>query len=148
MVYVWGLVASGAAKKIKSHLQQQDWATFRPSYGKLGPKLVLTNGVPILLLSATCRPIAITSILKSLKLTRENISISRAELTQPKIRIIHIQMQPSLKSCNNVKHLYGPRNQTPNEKVIPGLVYSTTRHLDYASFESDQHCTGYTWRRE
>ncbi|OAV94131.1 hypothetical protein PTTG_09269, partial [Puccinia triticina 1-1 BBBD Race 1] len=84
MVYIWGLVASGKAKKIISHLKHQDRAIFRPLYGKLGSKLVLTNGVPLLLLSATCRPIAITGILKSLKLTRENISIQRADSLGPK----------------------------------------------------------------
>ena len=46
MVYIWGLVASGKAKKIISHLKHQDRAIFRPLYGKLGSKLVLTNGVP------------------------------------------------------------------------------------------------------
>jgi hypothetical protein len=99
-------------------------------YGKLGPKLVLTNGVPTLLLSATFRPVARTGILKILKITRKNISILREELTQAETCIICIQMQSSLKSCDNLKHLYGPRNQTPDEKVVPGLVYSTTRTLN------------------
>ncbi|KNE93314.1 hypothetical protein PSTG_13258 [Puccinia striiformis f. sp. tritici PST-78] len=75
MVFIWGLVASGRAKKIISHLKHQDRAIFRPSYGKLGSKLILTNGVPILLLSATCRPVAIAGILKSLKLTEDKINV-------------------------------------------------------------------------
>ncbi|OAV90543.1 hypothetical protein PTTG_08117 [Puccinia triticina 1-1 BBBD Race 1] len=126
MVYMWGLVASGKAKKIISHLKHQDRAIFRPSYGKLGSKLVLTNGVPLLLLSATCRPVAVTGILKILKLKRENVFFSKAELTRPEIRIIRIPMESSFKSCDDLGQLFGPREKTPDEKVVPSLIYSTT----------------------
>ncbi|OAV97620.1 hypothetical protein PTTG_01926 [Puccinia triticina 1-1 BBBD Race 1] len=68
MVYVWGLVASGLGKKISSHMKIQDRGIFRPSYGDLGARLLATYGVPILLLSATCRPVAIEKILNSLKM--------------------------------------------------------------------------------
>ncbi|KAI7948774.1 hypothetical protein MJO29_010439 [Puccinia striiformis f. sp. tritici] len=127
MVFIWGLVASGRAKKIISHLKHQDRAIFRPLYGKLGSKLILTNGVPILLLSATCRPVAIAGILKSLKLTEDNISFSRAELTRPEIRILRVTMTSSFKSCDDLSQLYGPQSQTPDEKVVPSLVYGTSR---------------------
>ncbi|OAV95772.1 hypothetical protein PTTG_02015 [Puccinia triticina 1-1 BBBD Race 1] len=117
------------AKKIISHLKHQDQAIFCPLYGKLGSKLVLTNGVPLLLLSATCRPIAVTGILKSLKLTRDNAFFLKAELTQPEILIIRIPMESSFKSCDNLGWLFGAREQTPDDKVVPSLIYSTTRAL-------------------
>ncbi|OAV95523.1 hypothetical protein, variant [Puccinia triticina 1-1 BBBD Race 1] len=129
MVYMWGLVALGKAKKIISHLKHQDRAIFRPSYGKLGSKLVLTNGVPLLLLSATCRPVAIAGVLKSLKLTSDNISFSRAELTRPEIQIIRIPMESLFKSCDDLLQLFGSRDQTPDAKVVPAMIYSTTRAL-------------------
>jgi hypothetical protein len=51
-----------------------------------GKKICVKNGVPLLLLSATCRPAAVTGILKSLKITHEKI-FSKAELTRTKIWI-------------------------------------------------------------
>ncbi|KAH9473209.1 hypothetical protein Pst134EA_000284 [Puccinia striiformis f. sp. tritici] len=129
MVYMWGLVASGKAKKMISHLKHQDQAIFQPSYGKLARKLVLTNGVPILLLSATCRPVAVKGILKSLKLTHDNVAFLRAELTRPEIRILRIPMASSFKSCDDLHQLFGPKEHTPNKKVVPSLVYLPTQSM-------------------
>ncbi|KAI7934516.1 hypothetical protein MJO28_016943 [Puccinia striiformis f. sp. tritici] len=129
MVYMWGLVASGKAKKMISHLKHQDQAIFQPSYGKLARKLVLTNGVPILLLSATCRPVAVKGILKSLKLTHDNVAFLRAELTRPEIRILRIPMASSFKSCDDLHQLFGPKEHTPDKKVVPSLVYLPTRSM-------------------
>ncbi|POW18527.1 hypothetical protein PSHT_05724 [Puccinia striiformis] len=129
MVYMWGLVASGKAKKMISHLKHQDRAIFQPSYGKLARKLVLTNGVPILLLSATCRPVAVKGILKSLKLTHDNVAFLRAELTRPEIRILRIPMASSFKSCDDLHQLFGPKEHTPDKKVVPSLVYLPTQSM-------------------
>ncbi|PLW07113.1 hypothetical protein PCANC_28466 [Puccinia coronata f. sp. avenae] len=38
MIYSWGLVAGGKAKKSKAHKRHQDRAVFRPSYGDLVSK--------------------------------------------------------------------------------------------------------------
>ncbi|OAV87062.1 hypothetical protein PTTG_10349, partial [Puccinia triticina 1-1 BBBD Race 1] len=67
MIYMWGLVASGQAKGLNSHGKIQDLSIFRPGYGNMGAKL-MAIGAPILLMSATCRPQAIDSILVSLKI--------------------------------------------------------------------------------
>ncbi|OAV85941.1 hypothetical protein PTTG_10406 [Puccinia triticina 1-1 BBBD Race 1] len=80
MVYVWGLVASGLGKKISSHMKIQDQGIFRPSYGDLGARLLATYGVPILLLFATCQPIAIEKILNSLKILPKNMEKIQGKL--------------------------------------------------------------------
>ncbi|POW12338.1 hypothetical protein PSTT_04595 [Puccinia striiformis] len=109
MIYVWGLVASGLGKKISSHFKLQDRGIFRPSYGDLGARLLATHGVPILLLSATCRPIAIEKILNSLKILPENMTIVQGELTRPEIRLIRVLMKASLGSCNALQRLFSTR---------------------------------------
>ncbi|KAA1077087.1 hypothetical protein PGTUg99_003960 [Puccinia graminis f. sp. tritici] len=73
MIHSWGLVASGKAKKSSSHGRTEDAVVFRPSYGELAAQLNATEGVPLLLLSATCRPKAVSSILKNLKLSEDNV---------------------------------------------------------------------------
>ncbi|KNF03954.1 hypothetical protein PSTG_03039 [Puccinia striiformis f. sp. tritici PST-78] len=142
MVFIWGLVASGKAKKIISHLKHQDQAIFRPSYGKLGSKLVLTDRAPILLLSATCRPVAVAGILKSLKLTRDSISFSEAELTQPEIRIICVPMESSFRSYNDLGQLFGSQEQTHDSKVVPSLIYSSTRALTMQALKVMKNARG------
>ena len=67
-----------------------------------------TNGVPILLLSATCQPIAIQSILCSLKLKEDNIKIICGELIWKEITIVCTQMASSLASCDDLLNIYGP----------------------------------------
>jgi hypothetical protein len=81
MIYIWGLVASGLGKKISSHVKLQDQGIFCPSYGDLGNRFLAAHGVPILLLSATCRPIVYDRILTSLKILPENILQVEEELT-------------------------------------------------------------------
>ncbi|POV99132.1 hypothetical protein PSHT_13634 [Puccinia striiformis] len=81
MVYIWGGI-------------------FRPSYGDLGARLLAAHGVPILLLSATCRPIAIDKILCSLKITPDNITLIKGELTRPEIRLIQVPMKSLLDSSD------------------------------------------------
>jgi superfamily II DNA helicase RecQ len=86
MIYIWGLVKSGPGKhlaKINGH--QQDVGFFWLSYGNLGGQLQSRNNIPILLLLATCRPIAVKAIKESLRLDDSEIDILRGELTWPKI---------------------------------------------------------------
>ncbi|PLW25067.1 hypothetical protein PCANC_28000 [Puccinia coronata f. sp. avenae] len=54
LIYSWGLVASGKAKKSSAHKRHQDKALFRPSYGDMGCRLMATISSPLLMLSATC----------------------------------------------------------------------------------------------
>ncbi|OAV89702.1 hypothetical protein PTTG_04788, partial [Puccinia triticina 1-1 BBBD Race 1] len=128
MIYVWGLVESSHGKKSFSIIiRHQDFSIFRPCYGKIGIHLQCQNKAPILLLSATCRPIAVDSILRSMKLTTKLINIIRGELTRPKIRIIRITMSKSLKSNLDLLDVFALRDETPDKDMIPTLIYSGTR---------------------
>ncbi|KAI7955715.1 hypothetical protein MJO29_007114 [Puccinia striiformis f. sp. tritici] len=129
MVYVWGLVASGKSKKLISHARHQDRAVFQPLYGELGQRLLATNGIPLLLLSATCRPQAIAAILVSLKITAEYMSFFRGEMARPEITIWRVPMKASLTLCNDLLQLFGPSSCIPDQDLVPTLIYSTTRHL-------------------
>jgi superfamily II DNA helicase RecQ len=131
MIYVWGLVASGLGKKISSHFKLQDRGIFRPSYGDLGARLLATHGIPILLLSATCRPIAIKKILESLKILPQNMTRVQGELTRPEIRLIRVTMKSSLGSCHDLKRLFSTRSEIPNNKIPPTLIYAPTRNLTW-----------------
>jgi superfamily II DNA helicase RecQ len=79
MIYVWGLVASGKIKGIVSHVRISNQGLFCPSYGKLGARLMATNGALLLLMSATCRPVAIACILNVLRLMMPQVHFVRAE---------------------------------------------------------------------
>ncbi|OAV96428.1 hypothetical protein PTTG_10591 [Puccinia triticina 1-1 BBBD Race 1] len=125
MVYVWGLVASGESKGLASHLKHMECGCFRPGYGGLGGRLMATNGTPLLMMSATCRPIAIKKILESLKLTEKMVGFVRAELTRPEIRMLRINMEYSLASSEDLAGLYSTQEQTPDSKIMPTLIYST-----------------------
>ncbi|OAV87768.1 hypothetical protein PTTG_11225, partial [Puccinia triticina 1-1 BBBD Race 1] len=129
MVYVWGLVASGESKGLASHLKHMERGCFWPGYGGLGGRLMATNGTPLLMMSATCRPIAIKKILESLKLTKNMVEFVQAKLTQPEICMLRINMEYSLASSEDLAGLYSTQEQTPNSKIIPTLIYSTTRNL-------------------
>ncbi|EFP89955.1 uncharacterized protein PGTG_16243 [Puccinia graminis f. sp. tritici CRL 75-36-700-3] len=69
---------------------------YEPSYGNLGGHLMTRNNMPILLMSATCRPVAIKAIRKSLKLPEETLWMLRGELTRPEIRFIRVTMDWSM----------------------------------------------------
>ncbi|KAA1108541.1 hypothetical protein PGT21_015839 [Puccinia graminis f. sp. tritici] len=129
MVYVWGLVANGQSKGLTSHLKHGERGVFRPGYGELAARLMATNGTPLLMMSTTCRPIAINSILESFKLTRQMVTFVEAELTRPEIRMLRIDMQKSLASSEDLADLFSTQEQTPDNEIIPTLIYSTTRNL-------------------
>ncbi|POW02979.1 hypothetical protein PSTT_11419 [Puccinia striiformis] len=127
MVYIWGLVASGLGKKITSHLKLQDRGIFRPSYGDLGARLLAAHGVPILLLSATCRPIAIDKILCSLKITPDNITLIKGELTRPEIRLIQVPTE-SLLGYPRGREIRGGHHDPAS--TFARRFHSTTGDLD------------------
>ncbi|POW12128.1 hypothetical protein PSHT_04140 [Puccinia striiformis] len=128
MIYSWGLVANRKARRSMAHRRHQDRAIFRPSYGDLGRALMATQNTPILLLSATCRPRAISAILKSLRITEHNMSFVRAELTRPEIRILRVPMECSLQSTKDLLKMFGPEKDIPNQKLAPTLIYSGNRN--------------------
>ncbi|KAA1123854.1 ATP-dependent DNA helicase sgs1 [Puccinia graminis f. sp. tritici] len=128
MIYSWGLVANKKAKKSSAHKRHQDRSIFRPSYGDIGRALMATQNTPILMLSATCRPLAITEILKSLRIPEDNMHFIRAELTRPEIRILRFPMKCSLKSTNDLGSMFGAEGDLANDKLPPTLIYSGTRN--------------------
>ncbi|EFP91556.2 uncharacterized protein PGTG_17610 [Puccinia graminis f. sp. tritici CRL 75-36-700-3] len=129
MVYIWGLVESSTSKTINSvHLRIEDYALFRPCYGKLGPHLLFRNNKPVLLLSATCRPVAVEGIMKSLKLNDDNLEILRGELTRPEIRIIRVTMDHSLASTLDLVKLFPSSKDVSDEDLVPTLIYSSSRN--------------------
>ncbi|KAH9462520.1 hypothetical protein Pst134EB_006412 [Puccinia striiformis f. sp. tritici] len=99
MIYMWGLVASA------------------------------TNGTPVLIQSATCRPLAIKAILESLRILPEDIDILQGELTRPEIRLIRVDMEHSLGSCDDLLAQFADIADTSNDELVPMLIYSTTRAL-------------------
>ncbi|KAI7952133.1 hypothetical protein MJO28_007817 [Puccinia striiformis f. sp. tritici] len=128
LLYGWGMVKSGKAKKSSAHKRHGDRAVFRPSYGQICRQLMATQGIPILLLSATCRSQALEAIQKNLKIPDENIDIVRAELTRPEIRILRFPMKSSLKSVKDLTEMFGKKEDVKNEEVVPTLIYSGTRN--------------------
>ncbi|POW06226.1 hypothetical protein PSTT_09089 [Puccinia striiformis] len=128
LLYGWGMVKSGKAKKSSAHKRHGDRAVFCPSYGQICRQLMATQGIPILLLSATCRPQALEAIQKNLKIPDENIDIVRAELTRPEIRILRFSMKSSLKSVKDLTEMFGKKEDVKNEEVVPTLIYSGTRN--------------------
>ncbi|PLW45183.1 hypothetical protein PCANC_11291 [Puccinia coronata f. sp. avenae] len=131
MIYLWGLVASRQSKTTASFDRIQDRAVFRPSYGCMATRLMATNNVPLLLLSATCRPIAVEAIRNNLWLLPEDLTIVNGELTRPEIRFIRITMQATLKSCDDLLRLYAPSTKVPAGKVVPTIIYSGTRNATF-----------------
>ncbi|OAV92770.1 hypothetical protein PTTG_27534 [Puccinia triticina 1-1 BBBD Race 1] len=126
MIYSWGLVASGKAKKSSAHKKTKDCSIFRPSFGNMSDQLSATEGVPILFLSATCRPVTIHGILKFLKITEDNINFIQGELTRPKIQILRVIMTSSLKSNQDLLPVI-EKPKSSNDQIEPTLIYSRTQ---------------------
>ncbi|OAV86184.1 hypothetical protein PTTG_30040 [Puccinia triticina 1-1 BBBD Race 1] len=118
MIYSWGLVANKEAKKSSAHKRHQD------SRSSCIPPI----NTPVLLLLATCRPIAVTKILKSLKIPEDNIAFSRAELTRPELRILRFPMEYSLKSAKDLLGMFPGKDEVENKEMVPTLIYSGTRN--------------------
>jgi hypothetical protein len=109
-------------------VHHQDQGTFCPSYGNLSSALLNKNKAPLLLMSGTCPPKAIKAIKNSLKLTQTDIHLIRGELTQTEICILRIPMSHSMSSCKDVAQTYPLACETPNDQLVPSLIYSGTCH--------------------
>ncbi|EHS63911.1 uncharacterized protein PGTG_20892 [Puccinia graminis f. sp. tritici CRL 75-36-700-3] len=141
MVYIWGLVASGQGKKAAAILiRYQDIGIFRPCYGNLGGHLLFRNNKTILLLSATCRPVAIKAIKASLKLDDDHVDMIHGELTRPEIRIIRIPMEKSLASSLDLIKLFPSASDVSNSDLVPSLVYSGSRNRTLTVMEVIHPC--------
>jgi superfamily II DNA helicase RecQ len=90
-----------------------------------------TNKIPLLMLSATCRPIAVDSILRNLKLQPTDIKMIEGELTRPEIRIIRVTMDHPLKSADDLLKIYAPHTATSANEIVPTLIYSGTRNATF-----------------
>lgn len=127
VIYSWGLVASGLAKGLQSHSQLDDVCEFRPSYGDLGQALTATDKVPVLLLSATCRPIAIERIWNSLKLTPQNRVQIQGELVRPEIRYIRIYLTRPLETAEDITQFI-PHQDVISDVDLPStIIYSRSQ---------------------
>ncbi|KAI7933831.1 hypothetical protein MJO29_016669 [Puccinia striiformis f. sp. tritici] len=136
MIYIWGLVDSSTSKTSTSaHYRFEDYGIFRPSYGKLGTQLLFQNKKPILLLSATCRPVVVEAIKKSLKLNNDSMIMIKGELTRPEIRMIRLTMTKSLASSLDVINLFPSCRDVPDDKMVPALVYSGSRNCTMTVME-------------
>lgn len=87
-----------------------------------------SNKTPVLILSATCRPIAIEEILVSLKIQNDNINIIRGELTRPEIRMIRMPLSRPLSSAEDLLSLIPQETSISNEDLAPALIYSGTQN--------------------
>ncbi|KAH9442979.1 hypothetical protein Pst134EB_027329 [Puccinia striiformis f. sp. tritici] len=129
MIYIWGLVETmRSLKKASLFARHQDSGIFRPCYGNLGGHLLFRNDKPILLLSATCRPVAIDAIKRSLKLTDANLDILCGELTRPEIRILRVPMANSLASALDLIKVFPSHKDVADDQMVPALVYSGSRN--------------------
>lgn len=136
VIYSWGLVASGQAKRLQIHCILQDVCEFRPSYGDLGKALLATDSVPLLLLSATCRPIAVQNILKSLSLLPRNITMIDGELIRPEIRWIRMYLTRPLYSCEDLAQLIPHKSEVLDEDMTQTLTYCGTQNATWTASES------------
>jgi superfamily II DNA helicase RecQ len=128
LIYHWGMVKSARRKKKSSALgRHEDRGIFRPSYGNLYSNLQARNGAPILLLSATCPPRPLRAIQRNLRLDSTKLVILQGELTCPEIRIICVFMKGSMTLFTDLEDLYSPISDIPNKKVVPSLIYFSTR---------------------
>ena len=130
MIFLWGLVASKPRKDMAaSFTQHEDQTVFCIAYSNIGDRLVATNNVPLLLLSATCQPIAVQSITLSLMLQPLDITMLDRELTRPEITLIRIPMESTLKSCDDLLRIFAPCTKVSDKKIIPIKIYLGTRNL-------------------
>ncbi|KAA1125442.1 hypothetical protein PGTUg99_012425 [Puccinia graminis f. sp. tritici] len=131
MVYLWGLVASKHSKTLIIFARLEDQAIFRPAYGHIGTRLMATDNVPILLLSATCRPEAVSAITSCLMLQPGDLSMIDGELTRPEIRFIRVYMESTLSSCDDLLRIFAPHTTTPAKEAVPMIIYSGTRNRTF-----------------
>lgn len=131
MVYTWGLVESGEAKRLASHARVNDGGVFRPSYGELARRFLILELIPLLLMSATCTPQAIFAILRNLKLDSRDVKFTRAELARPELRLIRRAFKRPLKA--SLRCVFAHHSLVPTDASPPTLVYAGTQNatLDF-----------------
>ncbi|KNE95915.1 hypothetical protein PSTG_10833 [Puccinia striiformis f. sp. tritici PST-78] len=130
MIYLWGLVTSRASKGMATFTGHEDRGPFCIALD-IATRLMATNNIPVLMLSATCRPIAVSPIPSSLPLQPSNMTMIDGELTRPEIRIICIPMEFTLQSCDDLLGIFATHSKSPAEKAIPMLIYSSNRNLTF-----------------
>ncbi|KAH9809151.1 P-loop containing nucleoside triphosphate hydrolase protein [Melampsora americana] len=138
MIYSWGLVESRKARHSSAHLRTQDRGVFRPSYGELGRSLTSTKA-PVLLLSATCCPVAVKAIKKNLKWRDADVVLLEGELVRQEIRLIRIPLQYSPKLGTDVQHFFAPRSVIPDSMIPQTLLYSNTQNQTLATHQAIHH---------
>ncbi|KAH9823039.1 hypothetical protein DFH28DRAFT_1118395 [Melampsora americana] len=138
MIYSWGLVESRDARHSSAHLRTQDRGVFRPSYRELGRSLTSTKA-PVLLLSATCRPVAVEAIKKNLKWRDADVVLLEGELVRQEIRLIRIPLQYSPKLGTDVQRLFAPRSVIPDLMIPRTLLYSNTQNETLATHQAIHH---------
>ncbi|KNZ63184.1 hypothetical protein VP01_1176g1, partial [Puccinia sorghi] len=89
-----------------AHFRFEDYGIFHPTYGKLGPQLLFQNNKPLLLLSATCRPVAVEAIKTSLKMTEKTVVV-----------ILFFTYTIAANPQELRKSLQGPQNQDQKPKL-------------------------------
>lgn len=127
LIYVWGLVASRKSRHLASHHNCQDRGVFRPSYGNLCGQFLATDYTPVLLMSATCRPQALSAIRVNLRWKSEDFVILQSELVRPEIRLIRLTMKHSGKTAEDIKQFFGDASIIPSHMIPPTLIYSNTQ---------------------
>ncbi|KAI7952187.1 hypothetical protein MJO28_007871 [Puccinia striiformis f. sp. tritici] len=136
VIFIWGLVESSTSKtRTTVHGKHEDYACFRPGYGKIGPHILFRNDKPLLLLSATCRPVAVEAIKKCLKLNDSALAMLEGELTRPEIRIIRVDMDNSLASTLDLIKAFPSAKDVPDEDMVPTLIYSGSRNRTLTAME-------------
>ncbi|KAH9457821.1 hypothetical protein Pst134EB_010133 [Puccinia striiformis f. sp. tritici] len=136
VIFIWGLVESSTSKtRTTVHGKHEDYACFRPGYGKIGPHILFRNDKPLLLLSATCRPVAVEAIKKCLKLNDSALAMLEGELTRPEIQIIRVDMDNSLASTLDLIKAFPSAKDVPDEDMVPTLIYSGSRNRTLTAME-------------
>ncbi|PLW36852.1 hypothetical protein PCASD_15272 [Puccinia coronata f. sp. avenae] len=87
-----------------------------------------TNHIPLLMLSATCRPLAVSSITTSLMLLPSDINMVEGKLTRPEFRFIWINMNYTLNLCKDLLRIFAPQTATSASDAFPTIIYSGTRN--------------------
>lgn len=86
-----------------------------------------TEDVPILLMSATCRPQAVQSILDSLSIVPKHISLIQGELVRPELQYIRIYLARPLDTAEDLKPIIPSILDVSNKDLPPMLIYSGTQ---------------------
>jgi superfamily II DNA helicase RecQ len=87
-----------------------------------------TNSVLLLMLSATCRPLVVSSITHSLMLLPTNINMIEGKLTRPEIQFIWVFMKSMLHSCHDLYRMFVPHTTTSSKDSVPTIIYSGTQN--------------------